>query len=390
MAKPSLLNRARLIRKRLATEISLLKSEKTGMCCLRPFHYLCIGIKGITFPCCPGLVTLPLGFGSKAPDFERIWNGPAARVYRKAMLSTKLSGVCNRKACPFLLNGKLPMLHGGNLDTSRVGAGLFPDGVLQDAAISEAVRNNKTRLEYTPRAIVLSCDLRCNLACSSCRSTRTKSISADESAFLDEVLNYLPRIGKDLLELEISGSGEVFYSPFSLNLLRSLNRNDFPKMHVHIVTNGQLLTPVTWESLKQGKRFINRIDVSVDAATKSTYESIRIGGKWERLRENLDFVSLLRRKNDLAMFALNFVISARNFREIPQFIELGETLGADLIMMTELQDWGSAMRYDYMKESVHLPTHPLHGEYRNILKNSVPLSAKTLFGTRVLMDDKDK
>ena len=382
MEKRSLSIRGRLVKRRLQAEIAAATGPKTGMCCLRPFYYLAIcgtpGGNGVAYPCCPDYIRLPLGFVSTGADIDRVWNGPTARLYRKAMVSSRLASVCLQKKCPFFMNGSLPRLTGDTLDMTKCGAELFPPDLRDDAAVKAAVRSKATLLDYSPRAVVLACDSRCNLACSSCRSARVKNLSPAEAAFLDEVLRYLYRIGSELLELEMSGSGEVFYSPFSLQLLRSLNRSSFPKMKIHIVTNGQLLTPGLWESLGEGKTFIGRIDVSVDAATKEVYESIRAGGRWERLRENLDFISALRRANAVSLFALNFVVSASNFREIGRFMELGETVGADLIFLTHLQDWGREMRYHYEREAVHLSTHPLHDEYRAALKHTSGLKKTRL------------
>ena len=128
------------------------------------------------------------------------------------------------------------------------------------------------------------------------------------------------------------------------------------------------------------------MDVSVDAATKSTYEAIRIGGSWERLTKNLEFISSLRISKEIGFFALNFVISARNFTEIPLFLDMAKNLGADQVVMTLLHNWGKAMRYEFEKEAVHFPQHPLHGEFLKTLQKAREQSPNVLLGFSVKKD----
>jgi len=381
-----LMEKARILKKRLTAAWGRSLHPETGMICLRPFYYMNISGNGLVYPCCPGLVNMPLGTVSYKRTFESIWNGPAARIFRKTMLSTRLDGVCVRKSCPFFLNGLLPRQTGKGLDMTRTAPGLFPDGLMDDGAVMSAIRSAASTLDYTPRFIGLACDRRCNLSCASCRSINVTRLSKEESAYLDKVTEYLHEAGPNLLELEALGSGEVFYSPFTLSLLRSMDRKDFPRLKTHIVTNGQLFTQAMWESLGPGRGFINRVDVSVDAATKSTYEAIRIGGSWERLTKNLEFISSLRISKEIGFFALNFVISARNFTEIPLFLDMAKNLGADQVVMTLLHNWGKAMRYEFEKEAVHFPQHPLHGEFLKTLQKAREQSPNVLLGFSVKKD----
>ena len=380
MTTPAIVDIMRFSKQRLKAEVDLFMKPATGMTCLRPFYYMNISGGGVLSPCCPGLLTMPLGLQSPRRSFSDLWNGATARLFRKAMHSTRLDSVCRRESCPFFMHGLLPRPTENGLDMSAVPAGLYPEGLLNDSAVLAAVRGKAVRLDYTPRTIAMACDRRCNLSCASCRSTRAVKISKTESAFLDTVNEYVHSIGEHLLEIELSGSGEVFYSPFGLSFLRSLSRGAFPRMNVHIVTNGQLLTGALWESLGQAQSFINRIDVSIDAAVEETYEAIRVGASWKRLRDNLLFMSQLRKTGAIGMLMFNFVVSVRNFREISLFLRMAENYGADTVMITALQDWGDGMRYNYEKEAVHLLTHPLHKEFVKTIQSVREKSQRVLFG----------
>lgn len=379
----SLRDRLGLAKKQVEAGVGLLSGPPTGLTCLRPFYYMHISPGGWLYPCCPGFVTMPLGIGSNVRSFESAWNGAIARTYRTAMLSSRLDSVCRRDQCMFFMNGKLPRLANKKLNMAGVGAGLYPDGLQSDAEVLAAFQNGDTRLNYSPRSIALACDKRCNLSCASCRSTRTTTLGKEESAFLDKASEYIHSIGENLLEIELSGAGEVFYSPFSLALLRSMSRKAFPRLKVHVVTNGQLLNERLWESLGEGRSLVKRIDVSIDAATGPTYESIRVGGSWTRLVDNIKFVSLLRRTGEVERLVFNFVMSARNFREIPLFIDMAQEFGVDMVFMTPLANWGKAMRYEFEKDAVHFPGHPLHAEFKKTVSDARKRSSIITFGLKI-------
>jgi MoaA/NifB/PqqE/SkfB family radical SAM enzyme len=79
--------------------------------------------------------------------------------------------------------------------------------------------------------------------------------------------------------------------------------------------------PRYWEQVKH-QRF-GTLLVSVDAATKGTYEKIRRGGRWEQL---LGALSLIK-ENEAAfsLVAINMTVMRENYREIPAFVQLAES-----------------------------------------------------------------
>ena len=90
----------------------------------------------------------------------------------------------------------------------------------------------------------------------------------------------------------------------------------------HILTNG-LLLPKYWKQIKS--QIFASLSISLDAATKETYEKIRIGGKWEDLLRVLDLVK--QNKNKFGFIVLNMTVMRSNYKEIPQFIDLAESCG---------------------------------------------------------------
>jgi radical SAM protein with 4Fe4S-binding SPASM domain len=97
---------------------------------------------------------------------------------------------------------------------------------------------------------------------------------------------------------------------------------------VKLITNGTLLDER--RSRKIIESGVTTLEVSVDAATKSTYERIRCGAQFDVLMGNL------RRLNDLKAeyrttrprLKLNFVMMQSNVRELPAFVDMAHDLHA--------------------------------------------------------------
>jgi MoaA/NifB/PqqE/SkfB family radical SAM enzyme len=65
--------------------------------------------------------------------------------------------------------------------------------------------------------------------------------------------------------------------------------------------------------------------VYVDAATRETYEKIRVGGSWDDLLSSL---SLLRENRARFMHVgITMVVMKANYREIPVFVDFAESYG---------------------------------------------------------------
>lgn len=346
------------------------RGTPTGRTCLVPFTNLQITSGGSVYLCCSDWVKFRLGVLTARNTLLDMWNGRIARTFRKAMLDTQLNRVCKCHVCPEILGGRLPRLTNGELE---FGDECDEDiDVARDADAVAAVKAGTTKVDYLPKSITLALDARCNLRCPSCRPAMITTLPKFEEMILDLVAENLEKVAPTLRKLELLGSGEVFYSPFGLQVLRSLSRERFPKLSVHLITNGILCNEKKWKSLGAGADLIKMIGVSIDAATKETYEEVRLGGKWHVLQDNLAFIRSLKRSGALKRTGINFVISAKNFREIPAFIRMGQEFEVDHCMFLLIQRWPDATTADKYKDlAVHLPSHPLHAEYRKILEDPV-------------------
>jgi sulfatase maturation enzyme AslB (radical SAM superfamily) len=136
-----------------------------------------------------------------------------------------------------------------------------------------------------------------------------------------------------------------------------------------IISNGQLLDRRAFETFDL-KRRLMQVDISVDAARAETYEMVRRGGDFNRLLRNLQFLDDFRAvEGETFRIVLRFVVSAMNFREIPEFVNLARRFHADSVLFTIIRNWGSFTDCEFERMNVASSTNPLHGEFVEILNS---------------------
>lgn len=123
----------------------------------------------------------------------------------------------------------------------------------------------------------------------------------------------------------------------------SITKKKYKIPQVSIVTNGTLITNELAEKLTSG--ILDKLYVSIDAATKQTYEEIRVGSKFGRFIENLEYLNDYKQKHNLKKprLVFNFVMMNRNISELPDYINLVHKLGGK-----EINAWGMEIQPEYL------------------------------------------
>ena len=322
--------------------------------CPIPFKYLEITPTGDASLCCYLKKSAGKIEGNNLLD---VYNSPAAQEIRESILDGTFK-FCNLEACPHFSSGDLP---------------LKKDCI--DTPFAEIAAENLTIMEK--KSIWISFDNRCNLRCISCRKDFIK-YSEDEHKNVEGLLDAVRADLSSLDQIGLCGSGDPFASPSIRNFLYNFDASKYPNLRITILTNGQHFDEQTWDKMKKGRSAIKSVQVSIDAATKEVYESIRIGGSFEKLRKNLDFISQLRKQNHIDEFIISFVVNAINFSEMDTFVDLGKELGCDQVYFSFIVDWGAVSQEEYAELAVHLRTHKRHEEFRKKLE-------KPLFGDPIVL-----
>lgn len=145
----------------------------------------------------------------------------------------------------------------------------------------------------------------CNLDCIMCTRVMEESFTLPRSIF-DKVWHIFPYINNVSWQ-----GGEVFLIPYFVELLGKLCE-EHPNIRHSIITNGQSL----------GREFIDLFTkyniglmFSIDSVSKEIYESIRLGGSFDRLLSNLTALC----ERTTSGFAANVVVMRRNMHELSLF-----------------------------------------------------------------------
>lgn len=311
--------------------------------CSNPFEHLILNREKNYYLCCEGWLPKPIG--NAGGESARIaWNGDVAREIRSSILDGSFR-YC--RVCPFL--------------EAKAGPVQLVDEVT-DKRLKKIIKNRTTVLDRGPVLLNLGHDPSCNLRCPSCRKRiiQTKTANYKEyeenKRIQEEILDEL----KDCLEwLYVSGSGDPFGSKLYHELLMGLKQENYSHLKLYLHTNGQLFDQKNWDTIQGIKRSVKRVQISIDAATENTYRMNR-GSSWERLNKNLQFISKLRQDGPIEYFDISMVVQQNNWREMPEFIDLGRKYGADTVCFIALQNWGTYFYWEYNRRAVHLESHPEH------------------------------
>ena len=170
----------------------------------------------------------------------------------------------------------------------------------------------------------------------------------------------------------VTGSGDPFYSKIYRDYLINFDITKYPKLEqLQIITNGNLLDKKMWNSLNASP-YIKVIEVSIDAATKETYENkTRLNGNWDRLIENLKFLATI---DTIEEFICSMVVSKHNYKEMYEFYNLISEIfkksnfkSGVKINYRQIVDWGTYSKDDLKELQVFEPNHHLHNDFLNEL-----------------------
>lgn len=297
--------------------------------CDVPFTYLEIHDRDV-YGCCPSWLTIPYG---KTNNLTEVWNGEVANLVRESILDGSYK-YCSKTECPYLSQ-------------------FISEGSTKTFKKNENIKFNING----PSTINFAFDRSCNLSCPSCRNEVFLPTNSDIKIFEDKMNNIIDVFGKSIKLLYLCGSADPFASKTLKNLLLNFDRTKFPNVKsIHLHTNGLLLTEEMWNKLSDIHDLIQTIEISVDAATKETYEKIRRGGKWELLMKNLHFISSLK----LNSVRLSFVVQDCNYMEMEKFNNLVVKIFNNnaTTFFNKITNWGTYTDSEFQQKQIWSESHP--------------------------------
>lgn len=311
---------------------------------MTPFQYTEV-FDNKQFLCCPGWLKEDIYETNSIKDN---FNSKKAQEIRNSILDGSYK-YCDSIQCPHL----------SALNQDKLIDGRF-------------VPKNKEMLErYKPISNIATfgfCfDRSCNLQCPSCRNEFINYLGKDRDDVDEKLRQVNEELSPTIRRLYLSGSADPFYSKSFRQFLINFDPTKYPKMErIHLHTNAILWTEQLWERMNSIHQFVKSCEISIDAATKDTYENkVRIRGDWDILMEQLEFIINIPTISD---YSFSFVVQDTNYREMYEFYKLITNLNWKFdkkitIFFNHMTNWGTFNKEEYLVKDISNPNHVEHQDF---------------------------
>ena len=313
-------------------QINTNKNLKLTKRCPRPFDTLLIDKQGSCYLCeCTAWLPQSVGNIQNKSIKEILYNKLAESL--RSSIEDGSYRYCNNKQCSYLLDAQ-PW--GTNLPETQI------------------------------KHIRLAIDNSCNLSCPSCR---TKKIFLKSGKNLnirmkmaDSILEFL-NVQEHPIHVHVGSDGDPFASLVYRHFMRGAE--NMSHLTFSIQTNGLLIKQMH-SRIKNIFSRLKTLNVSIDGATKNTYEQLRQGGSYEKILENLSFIKEIKQRYGFE-FILHFVVQRDNYHEMNLMIDLAEQYGADRIYFNRITDWDTYACFAELDVANSNNSH--YPQYVDMLKN---------------------
>ena len=185
-------------------------------------------------------------------------------------------------------------------------------------------------LAVSPRSIQIECTTRCNLKCTMCEISYWTEPGGDlEIEKLQIMLDHLPRLRR----VDLTGIGEALMNRGFFKALKLLKARGL------YVTLNDNFTMMTEEAARRMIELgVDQVFLSLDGATKETYEQIRVGANFDKVVANARRLVEIKRemRKRRPEVKINTVVCSTNYRELPAIIELAHDMGIGMVQFVNV------------------------------------------------------
>ena len=206
-----------------------------------------------------------------------------------------------------------------------------------------------------PMTISIEPTTACNLRCPECPSG-LRSFSRDTGNLKSDFFRKtIDQLSDRLLYLIFYFQGEPYINPQFLDMVQYANDKG---LYTITSTNGHFLDDDTCKrTIESG---LDRIIISIDGTTQETYESYRIGGDLEKVKQGA--ANLVKWKKELKSHTphviFQFLVVRPNEHQIADVYKLAQDIGVDEVKLK------TAQIYDYKNGNVLIPTIDKYARYK--------------------------
>lgn len=245
-------------------------------------------------------------------SIEQIWNGKEYQEKRRMMFEQGAEKMCSPNC--LRINGMKDYESLSWYQNVPPSSPLFVNACLNE----EEIRQGNEILKSKPRWMRFTPSYQCNYRCYHCyqKGDRSDNVRLPEKYFAD-----MKALAQYYQVLFIFGGEPTIFPEFS-ELLRLAGMN--PYVLLAMVTNASNIHKFADQIEKVKWLFIA---VSLDAATSEMYKELRNSTQWERVNNNILFLSGLNKESKLTL-TLAMTVNRKNYREIYDFVKLSDYYGA--------------------------------------------------------------
>lgn len=266
--------------------------------CNYPSRVAVVDWNGNTFVCaCEAWLPISVGNISDFNEMQDIWSSPAARSLQQDINDKKFTN-CAVDRCGILFNN----------------------------------------IEQKGYYLSINIDESCNLRCPSCRKDKIMLHQGPEFdrklAQVNHLVDMLERFDQPC-HIVMSGNGD----PLASHIMRPLLHRYRPRPNhtIRLFTNGLLL-----EKQLANNPIVDNITqyfISIDAGSADVYQQVRLGGTFDQLLKNFDYLATVVAKTKSEVL-LKFVLQQTNCNDMQNFVDLCQRYGFRGVI-NRLEDWGT-------------------------------------------------
>jgi len=171
-----------------------------------------------------------------------------------------------------------------------------------------------------PKTIEVETTTLCNKKCIMCEYTHWNKGDQEQRHLSFDEFKYIVDLFPKLRWVNMTGEGSAFLNPDYPEMLRYMH--DVKKASVWLVDH---LDDIDFEFYKKEiLPYVHGIYISMDASTKETYESIKVGCSYDNVIENLRKIICYKIQNHTPFphLTFRFVMMKQNISEVPDFVDL--------------------------------------------------------------------
>ena len=212
--------------------------------------------------------------------------------------------------------------------------------------------------------IRLAVDESCNLECPSCRNKKIfigkGPLLAKKIKWLNKIIEWIKKQNAPV-QVHIGSDGDPFVSLAYRHFMKQMQTLDLKTVSFSLQTNGLLIKKM-YKRLEYIFDHLNVLNISIDGATKDTYEKLRLGGLWEKIIENLQFI---KEQKKFPVY-LHMVVQKDNWHEMGKMLELADQYNFEKVYFNEIENWNTKLDVEEQKK---LFTSEEYLNYINKIKN---------------------